>query len=119
MKADQLNVRAGKKKRGYTLNEQVPGRIAARLPLGSGTTWCSLTRHAAQGLARRCVAVVKWRRETRPMDAATWLAQPPMQRLLDAPRGGAPPVNPHGGYSGLLMPRAPVQHTPGAQPRGF
>jgi hypothetical protein len=40
VKADQLKVRAGKTKRGYTLNEQVQRRIAVRLQLGSGTTWC-------------------------------------------------------------------------------
>src|SRR5262249_11195792 len=41
VKARQLESRAGKTRWGYPLAEQSQGRIAVRLQLGSGTTWCA------------------------------------------------------------------------------
>lgn len=41
VKRDQLIVKGGKSNWGYTLDEPSQGRIAVRLTLGSGATWCS------------------------------------------------------------------------------
>ena len=41
VKADQLQIRGGKSNWAYTLDEPSQGRIAVRLTLGGGATWCS------------------------------------------------------------------------------
>ncbi len=49
VKADQVKIKAGKANWGYTLNETSQGRIAVRLQLGSGATWCADAPAKASG----------------------------------------------------------------------
>src|SRR5262249_1787657 len=41
VKKDQVKIRGGKSNWGYTLDEAHQGRIAVRLRLGTGMTWCA------------------------------------------------------------------------------
>jgi hypothetical protein len=41
VKPDYLSVKGGKSLWAYTLNEPAQGRVAVRLRLGSGPTWCA------------------------------------------------------------------------------
>ncbi len=41
VKADSISIRGGKANWPYTLDEPSQGRVAVRLTLGSGATWCA------------------------------------------------------------------------------